>query len=91
MLTYTRQPNGSFTRSGAVRSRYVYIEVLRNGVWSERLAPVRHAYMQMLIEEELKVGAPHLRGEAYRLTDAPSRFSDADRERLKALRSKRFL
>lgn len=87
--TYTRQLDGTFTREGAVSSRYVFVSVLRDGVWSDPLVPIRRTRILELIESEIASGARHLPGEVYRLTECESTLSQDDRERLTALRLSR--
>lgn len=88
-LTYTRQLDGTFAREGTVNSRYVYVSVLRDGLWSDPLIPIRRTRIVELIEAELSTGAAHLPGEVYRLTEVESTLSQDDRERLAALRLSR--
>lgn len=84
-LTFTRQRDNSFTREGAVTSRRVTVRIYRDGLWSRPLAPINRKHIVEQIEREISLGALHLAGERYELTEVASEMSDETRTRLKRL------
>lgn len=85
-LLYVRHSDDSWTRLGSVHTRWVRVQSQSpDGTWSDPLVPLHRAEVCALIEGEIKTGAQHLRGVAYKLTEVESQLTDADRARLAKL------
>ena len=81
-LTYTRQKNGTFTKTGECKTRYVHLRVFRNGAWKEGMCPLQRTVLQERMETtEIKF----LPADIYELVGIESTMTDEDKEKLKAI------
>lgn len=84
-LSYIRFPDGTFKQKGAASTRFVYLRILRNGVWKEPIMPMPRAAITTLME-----GDPaYLPGDIYELVEIESTMSDETREKLAKLTARK--
>lgn len=81
-ITYTRQKDGTFVKTGECKTRYVYLRIFRNGVWKEGICPLQRTVIQERMETEESKFLP---ADIYELVGIESTMSDEDKEKLKTI------
>lgn len=81
-ITYTRQKDGKFIKTGECKTRYVHLRVFRNGAWKEGMCPLQRTVIQERMET---TEIEFLPADIYELVGIESTMTDEDKEKLKAI------
>jgi hypothetical protein len=87
-LTYTRQKNGTFIKTGECKTRYVHLRVFRNGVWKEGLCPLQRT---VIIERMETTEKEFLPADIYQLVGIESTMTEESKEKLKDISRRKKL
>lgn len=81
-MKYIRKKDGTFTKEGSVKTRYVNLRIYRRGVWKEPITPISRTVICDLLENE---EAKYLPGDIYELIPVESTMTEEDKRKLKEL------
>lgn len=85
VVRYTRQPDGTFLKTGRLRERKVRLRRFINGEWIEGLCDLGRARVEHMLDAEIRDGAKYLPADIYEFSPVESTLTDEDRERLRGL------
>lgn len=80
-MQYIRQKDGTFKKVGEVKTRYIYLRVLRNGIWKEPLCPLQRTVIQSRMDDP----ESPLPAEIYELVEIESTMTDEEKKKLKEI------
>lgn len=66
MREWTKRPNGTWKITGKTKTRRVHIQALRDGLWSQAMAPYSRADAEKIVADAVASGQTG-KTEAYRL------------------------
>jgi hypothetical protein len=81
-MKYIRQKDGTFSKEGSVKQRYVNLRIYRKGMWKEPITPIQRTVICDLLDNE---DSKYLPGDIYELIGIESSMTEEDKEKLKQL------
>ena len=84
-MQYIKQKDGTFKTKGEVKTRYIYLRVLRNGIWKEPLCPLQRT----VIQDRMTDPESPLPAEIYELVGIESVMTDESKDKLKKIQKQK--
>ena len=85
-MQYIRQKDGTFLKVGEVKTRYIYLRVLRNGIWKEPLCPLQRTVIQSRMDDP----ESPLPAEIYELVGIESTMTEESKDKLKEVQKRKL-